>query len=185
MQSGAPGLAGGTSLPPPPHPPPARVEFRCPGAQLCREGCSAWVPEGWDERSSATPGPISQARGRRYRRYWGLTLAESPGWGPPCLREGHLPLPSPGSGHVCGTQGECWLLSKSQNGDHHRASSLGLQPGALCAPPRPSLRSPPPPTMPFTLESLFTVFVENPSIVFTARRAIISRLGLPKALPWR
>lgn len=44
---------------------------------------------------------------------------------------------------------------------------------------------PPLPTMPFTLESLLPFFVKNPFIVFIAQRAIISRLRLPKALPWR
>lgn len=39
--------------------------------------------------------------------------------------------------------------------------------------------------MPFTLESLLPFFVKNPFIVFIAQRAIISRLRLPKALPWR
>lgn len=76
----------------------------------------------------ALPRPISQARGR--------TLTESPVWGPPCLREGHWPLRSPARATFVGLRVSAGC---------HRASSRGLQPGALCdPPPGPPSTCPPP-----------------------------------------
>lgn len=146
------------------------------GAQPCIMGFQPWIPRAardsscvlWDSQGASTSHShssgeeetemlLGQAAGRLRRQGWGEAL-----------------------GGVCsGWRGKKWAQRSIQGFLLQAAAPVGLAP-----PCRPSL---PPQTAQgwVPIAVALHCFVKNPFIVFTAWEAIISRLQLPKALPWR
>ena len=148
-----------------------------------------------DDQSTSTSVPISRERKRRHKWCFAGRLPDSDtreGEALPCrcppdtsLAQGPCSRPGP---RLLGRAGKHCCSSKART-----ETRRGREPPPRWAVPPAAPPSAPHPNPPspahhagwFKLESAQHCFVRNPLIVFTAREVIISRLQLPKALPWR